>query len=185
MQLSDTNNKRLQELNCDYSAKVLVNRLDLSFFCFPNLAVEASVMVSGPVYVRRGATLTCTVWVNASLQVLGEINTVADWIKENLRLINNNSTNISGTISNGSSFETNVTFVPLQFSDSGNYSCEVTLVSIATGNVVLTRSSMVIFDVEGKFMAIARVGRSSWYVLYVTIYSQLYYFRHNITWSKY
>ena len=143
-------------------------------------------MVSGPVYVRRGATLTCTVLVNASLQVLGEINIVAAWMKENLRLINNNSTNISDTVSNGSVLETNVTFVQLQFGDSGNYSCEVTLVSIATGNVLLTRSSIIIFAVEGKFMAIARVGRSSWYVLYVcTIYNQLSFFSHNITWSKY
>ena len=108
-------------------------------------------MVSGPLYVRRGATLICSIRVNASLQVLGEINTVAAWMKENLRLINNNSTNISDTVSNGSVLETNVTFVPLQFGDSGNYSCEVTLVSIATGNVLLTRSSMIFFAVEGKF----------------------------------
>ena len=120
-------------------------------FCFPNPAVEASVMVSGPLYVGRGATLTCTIRVNASLQVLREITTVAAWMKENLRLINNNRTNISDTISNGSSFETNVTFVPLQISDSGNYSCEVTLFSIATGNMLLTRSSMSFFAVEGKF----------------------------------
>ena len=139
-----------------------MHRLDLSIFCFQNPAVEASVMVSGPLYVRRGATLTCSIMVNASLQ---EINIVAAWMRENLRLINNNSTSISDTISNGSVSETNVTFVPLQFSDSGNYSCEVTLVSIATGNVLLTRSNMIIFAVEGKFMAIARVGRSSWYVL--------------------
>ena len=124
---------------------------ETGYFLLSNSAVEASVMVSGPLYVRRRATLTCTVRVNASLQVLREINTVADWRKENVRLISNNRTNISGTISNGSSFETNVTFVPLQLSDSGNYSCEVTLVSIASGNVVLTRSSMIIFDVEGKF----------------------------------
>ena len=120
-------------------------------FCFPNPAVEASVMVSGPVYIRRGATLICTVRVNASLQVLREINTVAAWKKEDLRLINNNHTNISDMFSNGSVLETNLTFVPLQFSDSGNYSCEVTLASIATGNVLLTRSSMIFFAVEGKF----------------------------------
>ena len=124
---------------------------ETGYFLLSNPAVEASVMVSGPFYVRRRATLTCTVGVNASLQVLREINTVADWRKENVRLISNSRTNISGTISNGSSFETNVTFVPLQLSDSGNYSCEVTLLSIASGNVVLTRSSMIIFDVEGKF----------------------------------
>ena len=107
--------------------------------------------VSGPVYIRRGATLICTVRVNASLQVLREINTVAAWKKENLRLINNNHTNISDMFSNSSVLETNLTFVPLQFSDSGNYSCEVTLASIATGNVLLTRSSMIFFAVEGKF----------------------------------
>ena len=124
---------------------------ETGYFLLSNSAVEASVMVSGPVYVRRGATFTCTVRVNGSLQVLREINSVADWRKENVRLISNNRTNISGTISNGSSFETNVTFVPLQLSDSGNYSCEVTLVSIASGNVLLTRSSMIIFAVEGEF----------------------------------
>ena len=141
--------------------------MGLCIFCLPNPAVEASVMVSDPSYIRRGATLTCTVRVNASLQVLREINIVAAWMKENIRLINNNHTNISDTISNSSVLETNVTFVPLQFSDSGNYSCEITLFSIATGNVLLTKSSMIMFAVEGKFMAIARVGRSSRYVLYV------------------
>ena len=123
----------------------------MCIFCLPNPAVEASVMVNGPLYIRRGATLTCSITVNASLQVLSEINIVAAWMKEHLRLINNNRTNISDTISNGSVLETNVTFVPLQFSDSGNYSCEVTLVSIATGNVLFTRSSMIFFAIEGKF----------------------------------
>ena len=108
-------------------------------------------MVSGPLYIRRGATLTCSIRVNASLQVLSDINVVTAWMKGNAQLINNNRTDISDTISNGSIFETNVTFVPLQFSDSGNYSCEVALFSIATGNMLLTRSSMIFFAVEGVF----------------------------------
>ena len=118
---------------------------------FLNPAVEASVMVSGPLYVRRGATLTCSIRVNASLQVLSEINIVAAWMKGNVQLIDNNHINISNTISNGSILKINVTFVPLQFSDSGNYSCEVALFSIATGNMLLTRSSMIFFAVEGVF----------------------------------
>ena len=108
-------------------------------------------MVSGPLYVRRGATLTCSIRVNACLQVLSEINIVAAWMKGNVQLIDNNHTNISDTISNGPIFETNVTFVPLQFSDSGNYSCQVTLFSITTGNMLFTRSSMIFFAVEGEF----------------------------------
>ena len=122
----------------------------MRLYVFLNPAVEASVMVSGPLYVRRGATLTCSIRVNASLQVLREINIVEAWMKENVQLINNHI-HISSTISNGSIFETNVTFVPLQFSDSGNYSCEVALFSIATGNMLLTRSSMIFFAVEGVF----------------------------------
>ena len=117
---------------------------------FPNPAVEASVMVSGPLYIRRGATLTCSIRVNASLQLLREINIVAAWMKGNVQLISNNHINISSTISNGSISETNVTFVPLQFSDSGNYSCKVTLFSNATGDMLLTRSSMIFFAVEGE-----------------------------------
>ena len=108
-------------------------------------------MVGGPLYVRRGATLTCSIRVNASLQVPSDINIVAAWMKGNVQLIDNNHTNISDTNSNSSIFETNVTFVPIQFSDSGNYSCEVTLFSIATGSMLLTRSSMIFFTVEGEF----------------------------------
>ena len=133
-----------------WSTKWICSKRD-SIFCSLNLAIEASVMVSGPLYVRRGATFMCSIRVNSSLQLLREINIVAAWMRGNVQLIDNNHTNISDTISNGPIFETNVTFVPLQFSDSGNYSCEVTLFSIATGNMLFTRSSMIFFAVEGEF----------------------------------
>ena len=89
--------------------------------------------------------------VNASLHVLREINIVAIWQKENTTLINNNRTNITGTVSNGSVDEINVTLAPLKLSDSGSYSCAVTLYSVATGNVLLTSSSMIFFAVKGEF----------------------------------
>ena len=89
--------------------------------------------------------------VNASLHVLREINIVAIWQKENTTLINNNRTNITGTVSNGSVDEINVTLAPLQLSDSGSYSCAVILYSVATGNVLLTSSSTIFFAVKGEF----------------------------------
>jgi len=120
--------------------------------CSPIPDVEPSVVVSGPLYVGRSVALTCHIMVNASAHVLREINTVAVWWKGNTILINNNHTNITGTVSNGSVYEINLTLAPLDFSDSGNYSCTVTLYSATTGNVLLTNSSTISFAVEGEFL---------------------------------
>jgi len=113
-------------------------------------APNVSMYVSGPLYTGNRVTITCNIHVNAS--VLSEITVVAVWSRGTTQLTNNSRTNISRAVAVGGSslFQSNVTFYPTESSDSDVYTCDVTLISIASGNHLSTVSSTINIAVEGE-----------------------------------
>ena len=77
---------------------------------------------------------------------------MAVWRRGTTQLSNNSRISISEFVSTGSTslFKSNVTINSLEAADSGNYTCEASLVLIATSNVVSTNSSQVSVVVEGE-----------------------------------
>ena len=109
-----------------------------------------SVGVSGSLFTGNRATFTCSVEVSVS--ILSTVRPVAVWRKGTTQLSNNSRINVSELVSTGiaSFFESNLTINSIEAADSGNYTCETTLVLIATSNVVSTNSSLVSIVVEGE-----------------------------------
>ena len=77
---------------------------------------------------------------------------MAVWRRGITQLTNNSRTNISEALAVGGSslFQSNVSLYPTDSSDSGEYTCEVTLISTASGNPLSTRSSAITIAVEGE-----------------------------------
>ena len=77
---------------------------------------------------------------------------MAVWRRGTTQLSSNSRTSVSELVSTGSTslFESNLTINSLEAADSGNYTCEASLVLIATSNVVSTNSSQVSVVVEGE-----------------------------------
>ena len=109
-----------------------------------------SVGVSGSLITGNRVALTCSVEVIVS--ILSTARPVAVWRRGTTQLSNNSRTSISELFSTGSTslFESNLTINSLEAADSGNYTCETSLVLIATNNVVSTNSSQVSVVVEGE-----------------------------------
>lgn len=109
-----------------------------------------SVRVSGSLFTGNRVTFTCSVEVSVS--ILSTVRPVVTWRRGTAQLFNNSRTNVSKLVSTGSTslFESNLTINSIEAADSGNYTCETTLVSIATNNVVARNSSMVSVVVEGE-----------------------------------
>ena len=109
-----------------------------------------SVRVSGSLFTGNRVTFTCSVEVSVS--ILSTVRPVVTWRRGTAQLFNNSRTNVSKLVSTGSTslFESNLTINSIEAADSGNYTCETTLVSIATNNVVSRNSSMVFIVVEGE-----------------------------------
>ena len=109
-----------------------------------------SVRVSGSLFTGNRVTFTCSVEVSVS--ILSTVRPVVTWRRGTAQLFNNSRTNVSKLVSTGSTslFESNLTINSIEAADSGNYTCETTLVSIATNNVVARNSSLVSIVVEGE-----------------------------------
>ena len=95
-------------------------------------------------------TFTCSIEVNVS--ILSTVIPVAIWRRDGTQLFNNSRTNVSELFSTGNTslFESNLTINSIEAADSGNYTCEATLVLNATNDVVSTNSSLVSIVVEGE-----------------------------------
>ena len=109
-----------------------------------------SVGVSGSLFTGNRVTFTCSVEVSVS--ILSTTRPVAVWRRGTTQLSNNSQINVSEPVSTGraSLFESNLTINSIEAADSGNYTCETTLVLIATSNIVSTNSSLVSIVVEGE-----------------------------------
>ena len=109
-----------------------------------------SVRVIGSLFTGNRVTFTCNVEVNVS--IVSTVRPVAVWRRGTTQLSNNSRINVSELVSTGraSLFESNLTINSIEATDSGNYTCEITLVLIATNNVVSTNSSLVSIVVEGE-----------------------------------
>ena len=116
------------------------------------------MQVSGPLYTGTIVTITCSIHVNAS--VLSEITVEAVWRRGTTQLTNNSHTNISeaAVVGGSSLFQSNVSFYPIESSDSGQYTCEVTLISTASGNHLSTSSGEVTITVEGEPLPLLKVN---------------------------
>lgn len=116
------------------------------------------MQVSGPLYTGTTVTITCSIHVNAS--VLSEITVEAVWRRGTTQLTNNSHTNISeaAVVGGSSLFQSNVSFYPTESSDSGQYTCEVTLISTASGYHLSTSSSEVTITVEGEPLPLLKVN---------------------------
>ena len=113
-------------------------------------APMVSVGVSGSLFTGNRVTFTCSVKVNVS--ILSNVRPVAEWRRGTAQLSNNSRINVSELVSTGSTlfFESNLTINSIEAADSGNYTCEASLVLITTNNVVSTNSSLVSIAVEGE-----------------------------------
>ena len=109
-----------------------------------------SVGVSGSLITGNRVTFSCNVEVIVS--ILSTARPVAVWRRGTTQLSNNGRVSISELVSTGSTslFESNLTINSLEAADTGNYTCEASLVLIATSNVVSTNSSQVSVVVEGE-----------------------------------
>ena len=109
-----------------------------------------SVTVIGSLFTGNRVTFTCNVAVSVS--ILGTVRPVAVWRRGTTQLFNNSQISVSELVSTGSTslFESNLTINSIQAADSGNYTCEATLVLIATNDVVSTNSNQVSIAVEGE-----------------------------------
>ena len=109
-----------------------------------------SVRVIGSLFTGNRVTFTCSVEVNVS--IVSTVRPVAVWRRGTTQLSNNSRINVSELVSTGraSLFESNLTINSIEAADSGNYTCEITLVLTATNNVVSTNSSLVSIVVEGE-----------------------------------
>ena len=99
-----------------------------------------------------GSAVTFTCNIEVSVSILSTVIPVAIWRRDGTQLSNNSRINVSELVSTGStsSFESNLTINSIEAADSGNYTCEATLVLIATSNVVSTNSSLISIAVEGE-----------------------------------
>ena len=109
-----------------------------------------SVRVIGSLFTGNRVTFTCSVEVSVS--VLSTVRPVAVWRRGTTQLSNNSRISVSELVSTGSTslFESNLTINSIEAADSGNYTCEASLVLIATSNVVSTNSTLVSIAVEGE-----------------------------------
>ena len=114
-----------------------------------------SVRVSGSLFTGNRVTFTCSVEISVS--ILSTVRPVVTWRRGTAQLFNNSRTNVSKLVSTGSTslFESNLTINSIEAADSGNYTCEATLVLIATNTVVSTNSSLVSIVVEGEQLIIS------------------------------
>ena len=113
-------------------------------------APMVSVGVSGSLFTGNRVTFVCNVEVSAS--ILSTVRPVAVWRRGTTLLFNNSRISVSELVSTGSTslFESNLTISSIEAADSGNYTCEASLVLITTNDVVSTNSSLVSIAVEGE-----------------------------------
>lgn len=108
-----------------------------------------SVEVNGTFFTGNRVMFTCSIEV--SLPIPNVLRHVAVWRRGATHLSNNSRIIVSELLSTGSNlFESNLTINPIKAADSGNYTCEATLVLIATNRVVSTNSSQIAIAVEGE-----------------------------------
>ena len=113
-----------------------------------------SIEVNGSLFTGNRVTFTCSIEV--SIPIPSVLRHVAVWRRGTTQLSNNSRTNVSELLSTGSNlFESNLTINSIEAADSGNYTCEATLVLIATNTVVSTNSSLVSIVVEGEQLIIS------------------------------
>ena len=112
---------------------------------------EVSLSVSGPLYAGNRVIISCNIHVAAS--VVSEVRVVAVWKMESVQLTNSSRINISeAVLSDGITlFVSNVTINPVEVADSGDYTCETTLISHAAGNVS-TRLTTNTVDIQGEIL---------------------------------
>ena len=113
-------------------------------------APMVSVRVIGSLFTGNRVTFTCSVEVSVS--ILSTVRPVAVWRRGTTQLSNNSRISVSEFVLTGNTslFESNLTINSIEAADSGNYTCETTLVLIATNDVVSTNSSLVSIVVEGE-----------------------------------
>ena len=113
-------------------------------------APMVSVGVNGSLFTGNRVTFTCSVEVSVS--VLSTVRPVAVWRRGTTQLFNNSRISVSELVSTGSTslYESNLTISSIEAADSGNYTCEASLVLITTNDVVSTNSSLVSIAVEGE-----------------------------------
>ena len=112
-----------------------------------------SIEVNGSLFTGNRVTFTCSIEV--SIPIPSVLRHVAVWRRGTTQLSNNSRTNVSELLSTGSNlFKSNLTINSIEAADSGNYTCEATLVLIATNRVVSSNSSMVSIVVEGEQLII-------------------------------
>ena len=132
----------------------MLNNVARATTCDLLLAVpspEVSLSVSGSLYARNKVTISCNIHVAAS--VVSEVRVVAVWKVESVQLTNSSRINISeAVLSDGITlFVSNVTINPVEVADSGDYTCETTLISHAAGNVS-TRLTTNTVDIQGEIL---------------------------------
>jgi len=130
---------------------------------------EVSLSVSGSLYAGNRVIISCNIHVAAS--VVSEVRVVAVWKMEGVQLTNSSRINISeAVLSDGITlFVSNVTINPVEVADSGDYTCEATLISHAAGNVS-THSTTNTVDIQGEILEpeyYFRIFRIIWYPIII------------------
>ena len=114
-------------------------------FSAPSPTVEALVQ-NTPAYIGNDVILSCTITVDATVNS-GVVLTSA-WFGPSNQLTNSSHTlAVDGMVAQ--IYNTNVTIVRADSSDSGNYTCNATLVSVSSYIIGNSGAGTVTLSVEG------------------------------------
>ena len=94
------------------------------------------IVTDGPLYTGTDLTLTCNITLDLAVDF--EVTVTVVWSRPGGTLPSDDRVIVSETMGSGPSYQSTLIFTPLTSNDTGDYTCEVTVVTAETTSFIIT-----------------------------------------------